>query len=85
MGPNPKALISKFTILDKILKNLGFIAIWADSSYSATHIFPTNSDFEKIIASYSIFHILDKPHFVEFLDLMPSAWKSRCKLAVWVF
>jgi hypothetical protein len=39
MGPNPNAQISNITFLDKILKNLGFIAIWADSSYGSTHIF----------------------------------------------
>ena len=82
MGPNPKALISKFTILDKILKNLGFIAIWADSSYSPTHIFQNNSNFENLSVPYSIFHILDKTHFIEFLDLMPPAQKSRHKLSV---
>jgi hypothetical protein len=32
MGPNPNAQISNITFLDKILKNLGFIAIWADLS-----------------------------------------------------
>jgi hypothetical protein len=32
MGPNPNAHISNITFLGKILKNLGFIAIWVDSS-----------------------------------------------------
>ena len=47
MGPNPNAQISNITFLDKILKNLGFFAIWADSSYGSRHIFPTNSKFWK--------------------------------------
>ena len=47
MGPNPNAQISNITFLDKILKNLGFIAIWADSNYGPTHIFPPNLKFIK--------------------------------------
>jgi hypothetical protein len=45
MGPNPNVQISNITFLDKILKNLGFISIWADSSYGSTHIFPANYKF----------------------------------------
>jgi hypothetical protein len=82
MGPNPNAQISKFTFLGRNPKNLGFIIIWVDSSYGSTLIFQNNSHFEKVLIFYLIFHILEKPHFVEFLVLMPSSQKSRCKLEV---
>jgi hypothetical protein len=66
---NPNAQISNFTFLGKNLKNMGLTAIWADSSYRSTHIFQNNLNLEKHLSRYSIIHLLEKTHILEFRDL----------------